>query len=167
MKDAFNLNCLPIVQDEMKGMAVKTSANKGISNISNGYYGYYQLLPEKTEDDNEQMETQTHEMDVLMHGNNENSWENKICRFDNVHLRLAYRKRAWEYSSSDAPEFKKRREIGWCFFTIISVLSRVVCCSINCISDVSMIPTPKTVITFRHPTHNLPDVSRCMMGHYV
>lgn len=120
MKDALSHNRLPIVQEEMNEMAVKTSANNVFSNISNGYYGYYQLLPGKTEVEHEEMETQTNQMDVLMHGNN----NGKLCAisesrcFDNVHLRLAYRKRACEYGSSDAPEFKKRREIGRCISNI-------------------------------------------------
>lgn len=109
MRDALNLNFLPIVQDEMNGIAVKASANKGFSNPSNGYYGY-QPLQGKLEDNMvkyEQMDIQPCDMEMQFVNNNEGDRKQSYPR-------LISRKRAWEYNS-DPHYFKKRREdIGKC-----------------------------------------------------
>lgn len=86
-----NFNALPIVKDEMSGLAVATCIKGYAPNISNGYYGFQPAVQKNNErcDQHEQMEVTENETRRLQ---------------DNC------RKRAWD--CKDITNFKKRRENG-------------------------------------------------------
>lgn len=192
MRDALNLNFLPIVQDEMNGISVKAGANKGFSNISNGYYGY-QPLPNTLEDKTvkyEQMDIQQCDMEMQFSSEGDRK----------QYPRIISRKRAWEYNT-DSHYFKKRREdFGeYCYLNYLAkkqlrayiitqndVRNSETCFLSNftvnirhrndgmCIVLISepdltipVLPASNKTVSYRHPTHNMPDISRCMMGHYI
>lgn len=89
MRDALNFNFLPIVQDEMNGLAVRTCVKGYAPNISNGYYGYQPVVQQQQQHKAERERYE--QMEVAE------------CRQPN-------RKRAWD--CQDATVFKRRRENG-------------------------------------------------------
>lgn len=91
MRDALNFNFLPIVQDEMNGLAVRTCVKGYAPNISNGYYGYQPVV-------------QYHK------GEREHHEQMEVVESDARRQQHNCRKRAWD--CGDAAVFKRRRENG-------------------------------------------------------
>lgn len=105
MRDSFNFNMIPIVQDNVQFLA------RGLTNISsNGYYGYQPpLLSKRAQTEDTHVGARCPETGGFM--DMEVQFES-LARDQNINNR----KRRWEYAN-DHYEFKKRRQNGkYCYF---------------------------------------------------
>lgn len=107
MRDALNLNLMPIAEDSVGAVGVKMCGGNAILKMSNGYYGY-QPVPHAKENACEQMEIQGYDTQAPLSGTIKGERER--------------RKRSWEYASWDCPDFKKRRQSGKCTPAMVTVL---------------------------------------------
>lgn len=95
MRDRLNFNSfclLPIVHDEMNGLATAACVKGYAPSISNGYYGFQAVAPNK----NERQQQQQEQMEVTVAETNETRNS---------------RKRAWD-SQDGVDVLKRRRENG-------------------------------------------------------
>lgn len=152
---------IPVVQEDVSNLFPRTGYANHVS--SSGYYGYQTVTnkPVSNHQNTEDMDTQTFEINI--------QFKNYIAdeiKISNQNIRgQDHRKRAWEYGA-DAPDSKKRRENGksrkilnlWLqnFHNILEAV----------ISTPENAATTKC-INLRQPTHNIPDLPRSIMGHYI
>ncbi|XP_018326703.1 uncharacterized protein LOC108737996 isoform X3 [Agrilus planipennis] len=144
MKDSLNF-FLPIMEEDDTSVISNRNELRSITNISsNGYYGYQPVVEKHIQNGincEQSMEVQMSDSDIQF--NNfipveENCQQQKETMDNRDKLK---RKRCWGYDyETEYPEFKKWRE---------------------------NVPTPNCHVHLSKPTHNIPDLPRCLTGHYI
>lgn len=174
MRVAFN-HFIPVLQDPIsEGNLDRNPAKNYTSITSNGYYGYQPLIINKNNIDNDFNSTNMQTCDGIKF-NNFGAFENKL---DTERITYEYphhqsRKRVWDYNVEERERKRKRnngkfkcvRDKFSQFFTNKLISSRIVAeypSSMQCNS-----PSPTKHLHFKPPTHNVPDMPRCIMGHYI
>ncbi|KAK9738293.1 hypothetical protein QE152_g10014 [Popillia japonica] len=149
MRVAFN-HFIPVLQDPIsEGNLDRNPAKNYTSITSNGYYGYQPLIINKNNIDNDFNSTNMQTCDGIKF-NNFGAFENKL---DTERITYEYphhqsRKRVWDYNVEERERKRKRNN---------EYPSSMQCNS----------PSPTKHLHFKPPTHNVPDMPRCIMGHYI
>ncbi|XP_023015991.1 uncharacterized protein isoform X1 [Leptinotarsa decemlineata] len=149
MRESLSYGMFPLLPENMDTAMLNSGSNTLIS--FNGYYGYQpQINPpdkgstrnenqEQARNDRMDMDVQSEESDMQMQMVNVRRHINRKRRSEHV---------------ADIREFKKRRDCSDANDSPPTLPPKI-----------NPVPTPLITPT-RKPTHNIPDLSRCTMGHY-